>query len=111
MSKLITAGWSGLSSLQKVLMIAVLPLVILLIFTPYGRSFLTYMERRTRSKVDKESASIDEKIKQQEADTNRAQGRLENLEKEKEDAIQKAKTDSAQQAVDFWNSRPVSPDK
>lgn len=103
--------WNSLSLVQKVLLIVGLPLVIVLIFTKAGRSILAFLEDRTRTKVDEKSSKMDDQIKRQEADTNRAEGRLEQIEKEKNDAIDKAKNDSPQQAVDFWNSRPGSPDK
>ena len=111
MSESVIEKLNNLSLLQKVLLFAGLPLVIFLLVSSTGRGILAYLEKITRSKVDDKSDAMDKEIKKQEADTNRAEGRLEQLQKEKADAIQKAKDDSAQQAVDFWNSRPGPGDK
>jgi hypothetical protein len=98
--------WNSLTLLQKVLLFAGLPLVILLFVSGAGRSVLAYLEKLTRSKVDDKSKTMDQEIKKQTAEADRAKGRLEQLEKERTDAVKKAKDNSSQQAADFWNSRP-----
>lgn len=111
MAQSIVEKWNSLTLVQKVLLIVGLPVAVLLAFTQFGRSILAFLEQKTRAKVDERSDALDKKIKSQETEANRAEGRLEQLEKEKADAIQKAKNDNPQQAVDFWNSRPDPSDK
>ena len=111
MAQFIIEKWNSLTLVQKVLLLVGLPVVALLAFTQFGRSILAFLEQKTRAKVDRQSDALDKEIKGQEAEANRSEGRIEQLEKEKDDAILKAKDDSAQQAVDFWNSRPDPSDK
>lgn len=103
--------WNSLNLLQKILIIAALPVVLVLLVSPLGRSVLAYLEERTRAKVDQKSAELDAQINQQEADANRAEGSLQETEEEQSNAIQNAKNDNPQEAVDFWNSRPNPTDK
>jgi len=111
MASPVVEKWNSLTLVQKVLLIVGLPLVLVMLFTQTGRTILAFLEEKTRSKVDEKSAAMDQEIKEQEAETNKAQGRLDQIKKDKADAVQKAKDDDVQEAVNFWNSRPGSPDK
>lgn len=109
MLQTVSKKWKSLSLFQKALFLTLSPFVVLLALTGIGRSILAWLELLTRKKVDSKDKELSQKTSELEEKTKEAFENIEKLEKEKKDAADKAKDLDAQQAVDFWNSRPKPP--
>jgi putative sterol carrier protein len=105
----VSEKWKSLSLFQKTLFLTLSPLVVLLALTGLGRSILAWLELLTRKKVDDKDKELSKETSKLEEKTKKVSENIEKLEKEKKDAADKAKDLDAQQAVDFWNSRPKPP--
>ena len=103
--------WKSLTFLQKVLLIAGLPLVLILWFTSWGIQILSFLEKITRSNVDKKSKDIEQKINEQKIETGIAEEKVKQLEEERHNVANESKEKTIQEAVDFWNSRSGGDDK
>ena len=111
MPEFLIQKWSSLSFLQKALLIVGLPLILILWISSWGIQILAFLEKNTRSKVDKKSEDIDAEIKNQQIETDITEERVHQLEKEKNDAANDSKEKTTKEAVDFWNSRPSGDNK
>lgn len=87
---------------KQLLAIVGLPLLLILFLPKIPNMIKDYLESKKREEVDKKSNQLDGQITQHNLDAAKAQGEIDRLEKEKQDA--KAKADS-ESAVDFHNNR------
>lgn len=93
---------------KKVLFVLGLPFVLIVLFLRGGSSLFGFLEKRKRQQVDDASAKIDQEIKTHQADVHQSEGRIDQMEKDKKEAIDNAKnTDS----TSFYNERYKRGDK
>ena len=93
---------------KKILFVLGLPVVLIILVLRGQSSLFGFLEKLKRQKVDDESTKIDQKIKAHQADVNQSEGRVDQMEKDKKEAIDNAKnTDS----TSFYNDRYKRGDK
>lgn len=102
MIQIIKDRWNALSMLQKAACIIGLPVIILLVLTKAGRLLLFKAELGKQASVEKQSDALGVQLATQQTTTTKLEGHVEELQKDKQDAVAKSKdTDS----VSFYDSR------
>lgn len=101
MEKLI-ATFSGLTAWKKVLLLVLSPLALAFLFLGGGGALTSFLDGRTRSKVDAKSDELDQKAQANDRDQANEEGRLAQLEEDKAKAVASANDDDA---IAFHNSR------
>jgi hypothetical protein len=93
---------SALSWWKKVLLLVGLPLILLLLVFGAWDTVQSLINSLARKGTDDKSAELDEKIKATQSEIDKSSGRLEQLEKDKKDAIDATKDDDP---TSFYNNR------
>lgn len=105
MEKLI-GDFSSFPIWKKALIVVGFPLLLLLLLLRGASTIGALLNGSKRERTDAKSAELDKKIEATTGEIKQSEGRLEQLESDKKEAIDNAKNDNS---VDFFNGR-IKPD-
>jgi predicted Holliday junction resolvase-like endonuclease len=101
----IKAKWASLGFWGKLLFILGIPLFLVMLLLKGIGSMTSIFEKKKREEVDQKSKEFDEAKAKTDQEIARSEGRLEEIQKQKEKAVKDA---SEQDPVDFHNRRKPS---